>query len=73
MRAISLSGFSPVSVVGDWRTYAIQFSEFAGVNMDDVSALGFYNPVDASGALVEGKLYLDDILFSYGNVARHQV
>ena len=64
LRTIQLNRFDPVSVQGSWATYMIPFSEFAGVNMDDVAGLGFYNPTDASGALLEGKLYLDGIRFS---------
>ena len=52
-----------IEINGDWKTYEIPLRHYAGVNMGDVVALGFFNPVDASGALIGGKLYVDDIRF----------
>ena len=46
---------------GVWRTYEVPLTDFVGVNLDNVASWGFWNPKNASGQLIAGKLYLDDI------------
>lgn len=61
--AVSLSSYAPTSV-GNWRIYDIPLVDFSGVDLDDIARLGFWNPVDGVGSLLNGTLFLDDIFFS---------
>jgi beta-glucanase (GH16 family) len=60
--AIQLSDYMP-SVIGNWMVYDIPLSDFPGVDLDDITQLGFWNPVDAGDSLLAGTLYLDDVFF----------
>ena len=59
--SIPLSTYTPVAESGYWKSYEIPLTDFVGVNLDNVASWGFWNPKDASGQLIAGKLYLDDI------------
>ena len=61
---VRTSDYTPISAEGDWNTYSIPFSDFVGVQMDDINILGFFSPNDVNDNLIAGKLYLDDIRFS---------
>jgi beta-glucanase (GH16 family) len=57
------SAYTPVTTTGNWNTYEIPLSDFAGVNLNDITAIGFFNPFDSSDTLIAGTLYIDDIRF----------
>ncbi|MBT8437879.1 MAG: family 16 glycosylhydrolase, partial [Gammaproteobacteria bacterium] len=61
--SVLTSAYTPVAVNGNWRTYEIPLRDFAGVNLDDITAIGYFNPVDVGNNLIAGTLFLDDIRF----------
>jgi beta-glucanase (GH16 family) len=62
--SVKTSDLTSIATVGNWNTYKIPFSDYAGVAMDDIKFVAFTNPNDVNNSLIGGKLYLDDIRFS---------
>mgnify|MGYP000299992326 CR=1 FL=1 len=61
---IRTNNYTPENVAGtDWQTFEIPFSDFAGVDFENITAVGFFNPYDANNNLIAGTLYLDGIRF----------
>lgn len=58
--SVNLSSYSP-TVSDNWQSYEIPLSDFAGINLDDITSFGFWNPVDSTATLASGVIYLDDI------------
>ena len=58
---VLLSSYTPIAVSGNWETYSIPFSAFAGVDISKILFLGFLNPVNEFDQLISGTLYIDDI------------
>ncbi|MBW9275039.1 MAG: glycoside hydrolase family 16 protein, partial [Candidatus Thiodiazotropha sp. (ex. Lucinisca nassula)] len=58
--SVSLSSYTP-TISGNWHSYEIPLSDFVGVNLDDITSFGFWNPVDSTATLASGLIYLDDI------------
>lgn len=61
---VRTSDLTPIATVGNWNTYKVPFSDYAGVAMDDIKFLAIISPNDVNNNLIGGKLYLDDIRFS---------
>ncbi len=45
--------YPPMSVNGNWKTYGIPFRDFAGVDMNDIVRIGFFNPNAAPNDVIE--------------------
>jgi len=63
--AVQLASYTP-TVSGNWATYDIPLSDFAGANLTNILYLGFWTPRTAGGQLTFGTLYYDDIHFAGG-------
>ena len=61
---VRTGNYVPVATSGKWKTYSIPLADFAGVDMNDIVAIGFFNPFDGSDNLIAGTLYVDNILFT---------
>ena len=59
--SLPLSTYTPTATSGNWSSYEVPLTDFVGVNLDNVASWGFWNPKNASGQLIAGKLHLDDI------------
>ena len=53
-----------IGMTGNWQTYQIPLSAFAGIDMRRVTAIAFGNPRNVAGDLIAGKLFMDDIRFT---------
>ncbi len=60
--SVPITNYTP-AMSGDWMTYEVPLSHYAGVDLQNVVLFGFWNPVDSSNQLTSGTLFLDDILF----------
>lgn len=60
---VNLSAYTP-TLVGSWLRYEIPLSHFPAVNFGQVKFLGLWNPRNASGTMLFGNLYFDDIYLS---------
>jgi beta-glucanase (GH16 family) len=62
--SVRTSDLTPIATIGNWNTYKVPFSDYAGVAMDDIKFLAITSPNDVNNNLLGGKLYLDDIRFT---------
>jgi hypothetical protein len=62
--SVRTSNLTPIETIGNWNTYKVPFSDYAGVAMDDIKFLAITSPNDVNNNLLGGKLYLDDIRFT---------
>jgi len=53
-----------IGVTGNWTTLEISLRAFAGIDMRAVTGIAIANPRNASGKLIAGTLYVDDIRFT---------
>ena len=63
--AVQLASYTP-TLSGNWATYEIPLTDFAGADLTNILYLGFWNPRTTGGALTFGTLYFDDIHFAGG-------
>ncbi|MDJ0832114.1 MAG: family 16 glycosylhydrolase [Gammaproteobacteria bacterium] len=61
---VKLSDFTPVSTSGNWTTYNIPLSSFAGVDLGRILHLGLIDAEDDTDQLLTGTLYFDDLRFT---------
>ena len=66
--AVQLANYVP-TMSGDWATYEIPLTDFAGANLSNIRYLGFWSPRTASNQLTFGTLYFDDIHLAGGSEA----
>ncbi|MCP4710373.1 MAG: glycoside hydrolase family 16 protein [Planctomycetes bacterium] len=60
MAEVYLASYAPV-ISENWAKYEIPLLHFPATDLTDVIYLGLWTPVDASGALIFGTIYFDDI------------
>ena len=63
--AVQLANYTP-TMTGNWATYEIPLSDFAGLDKTNVRYLGFWTPRNSSNQQTFGVLYYDDIHFAGG-------
>ncbi len=62
---VQLTNYTP-TLSGNWATYEIPLTDFAGADLTNLVYLGLWQPRTAGGSLTFGTLYFDDIHFAGG-------